>query len=126
MKPDRPWFFEPWRIRLPLPGWVSILHRASGLLLFLALPGALYLLQTSLATAEGYARVAAWLASPAAQVLGLFLLWAALHHLLAGLRHLFLDSGIGLSLPTARRSAAAVLLIAVGLTLGLFVMAGEG
>lgn len=124
MNTDRPRFFEPWRIRLPLPGWVSILHRASGLLLVLALPGALYLLQTSLASAQGYALVTAWLASPAGRLVGVVLLWAGLHHLLAGLRHLVLDSGLGLSLPVARRSAAAVLIAAVGLALGISVMAG--
>ncbi|MCS6786941.1 MAG: succinate dehydrogenase, cytochrome b556 subunit [Thiobacillaceae bacterium] len=111
-------FFQPWRLRLPLTGWVSILHRASGVLLVLALPVLLYLLQTSLASPQGYAQVRAWLSAPAAQLAALVLLWALLHHWLAGLRHLAMDAGLALTLAAARRTAAVTLWLALVLTLG--------
>lgn len=119
MNPGRPQFFSIWRLHLPLPAWVSILHRASGVLLFLALPLALYLLARSLASAQGYAQVQDWLAAPPARLLAFLLLWAGLHHLLAGLRHLAQDLGLGLAWPAARRSAALVMLLALVLSLSL-------
>lgn len=94
---------------LPYPGLVSILHRISGALLFLALPWLLYLFDESLASAEGYARAQAVLAHPLAKLALLGLLWAYAHHWIAGIRHLFLDVHAGIDLPTARATAKGVL-----------------
>lgn len=108
--PRRPIFLDLVRIRLPLPGWVSILHRVSGVLLFLALPLGVWALSLSLSGAAGFYRVQAWIAHPLARLALLVLVWALAHHFFAGLRHLALDMDRGLGLRSARRSSLAVLL----------------
>jgi len=122
--PRRPVFLDLLRIRLPLPGWVSILHRVSGVLLFAAFPFGVWLLSLSLAGEAGFRRSAAYVAHPLAKLLALALTWAFAHHLFAGLRHLALDVHCGESLAPARQSSLAVLLAAGLVTLaaawGLF------
>lgn len=125
MKPvARPVHLELWRIRLPLPGWVSILHRVSGALLFLALPLGVWLLSTSLAGEAGFRQVQAWTTHPLSRLAALILVWAFSHHLFAGLRHLALDMHWGLDLGRARQTSLGVLLATSLVTLaaawGLF------
>ncbi len=88
---------------------VSILHRVSGVVLFLALPLALWLLEQSLGSQEGYARAVALAAHPAAKLVFAGLLWAYAHHFLAGLRILAMDLGLGLERRAARRLSAGIL-----------------
>ncbi len=119
MKPlPRPVYLDLFRIHLPLPGWVSILHRVSGALLFLALPTGVWLLSVSLSGEAGYRRVSEGFAHPLARAGTLVLVWAASHHFFAGLRHLALDVHWGENLVSARRSSLAVML-AAGLATGL-------
>ena len=116
----RPVYLNLFAIRQPVPAVVSILHRISGTLLFLiGLPLVLWTLQASLAAADGYQRVAAFFANPLAKLVLLALVWAYLHHLLAGIRHLLGDIHIGLDLPGARRSAAVCLVLALLLTVAI-------
>ncbi|MBW8307072.1 MAG: succinate dehydrogenase, cytochrome b556 subunit [Thiobacillus sp.] len=111
MKPiERPVYLNLLRIHLPLAGWVSILHRLSGALLFAVLPLGVWALSVSLADETGFLRVADGVAHPLSRLLLLFLVWAFAHHLFAGLRHLALDVDWGVSLPRARQSSLAVLL----------------
>lgn len=118
MKPAaRPVHLDLFRIRLPLPGWVSILHRVSGVLLFLALPLGVWALSLSLSGEAGFNRVQAWAAHPLVRLALLVLVWAFAHHFFAGLRHLALDMDRGLGLRSARRSSLAVLLGAGVVTL---------
>lgn len=119
MSPNRPIFLELWRIKLPATGMVSILHRLSGLLMVLAVPLAATLLALSLSGPEGFEAVAAALDHWLARLALLMLAWSLLHHLLAGLRHLLLDLGIGLDRPVARASAwgtigAALAVLVIG------------
>ncbi|WP_338844836.1 succinate dehydrogenase, cytochrome b556 subunit [Massilia sp. W12] len=103
--------------RLPLAALVSILHRISGLLMFLLLPFVLYLFEQSL-TSEGtyeYLRLN-WFAQPWCKLLLLVLVWGYLHHFCAGIRHLIMDLHIGLDKISARHSAASVLVISLSLT----------
>lgn len=110
MKPIvRPVYLDLLRIRLPLPGWVSILHRVSGALLFLALPFGVWALSVSLAGEAGFRQAAAWMAHPLARLCLLGLVWAFAHHFFAGLRHLALDVHRGVDLRHARQSSLAVL-----------------
>ena len=104
-------------IKLPLPGVVSFLHRVSGVLLFLFIPFALFLLQHSLASEEGYAAVKLALSGGFAKLILLGLLWALLHHFFAGLRFLAMDLHYCLDLAQTRRASAAVLAISLVLTL---------
>lgn len=107
---QRPVDLNPLRVYLPVSGWVSILHRISGVLLCAALPLGVWALSVSLSGEAGYRRVAGAAASPLARLLALGLVWAFAHHFLAGLRHLALDVHSGVDLKHARQSSRAVLL----------------
>ncbi|GGW99580.1 succinate dehydrogenase, cytochrome b556 subunit [Undibacterium macrobrachii] len=102
--------------RLPLAGFVSILHRASGLLMFLLLPFVLYLLEQSLQSEVSFAMMHIFASSVIVKIVLLALVWAYLHHFSAGVRHLFMDFHVGVDKDSGRRSAVAVLLISLGLT----------
>lgn len=119
MQKQRPKHLDLPKIRLPLPGIVSILHRVSGVGLFLSLPLLLYLFQGSLSTAESFASFRAAVGHPLLKLLLLGLLWAYLHHFCAGIRFLFLDIHKGLELPTARATAKIVLVVSLTLTVVL-------
>jgi succinate dehydrogenase / fumarate reductase cytochrome b subunit len=106
-RPDRPVTLPLMRLRLPVTGWVSFLHRISGVLLFLCLPLALYALERSLAGPEAFDEIRRQMTQPAARVLLLLAVWALAHHLFAGIRHLLMDLHVGVSLAAARRSAWA-------------------
>ena len=97
------------RIRLPIGGLVSILHRVSGVLLVLALPPTFLILQQSLHSPESYAQIVTLLSSPPARALLLFVTVLLSHHFLAGLRHLLLDLGVGISRSGGRVGAWLVL-----------------
>jgi succinate dehydrogenase / fumarate reductase cytochrome b subunit len=116
MKPARPYFLDLAAIRLPIGGMVSILHRISGVFLALIVPCLLYTLSLSLGSPEGFARVAAWFGGFFGWVLSTGALWALLHHLFAGLRHLGFDLGLGEEKETARMTAWIALLAAAGIT----------
>lgn len=115
-KKKRPLWFNLSPLNLPVPGLVSIFHRVSGLLLFLGLVWFLFLLDMSLASEGGFARFQAYVAHPVVKLSLLVLLWAYLHHLCAGVRHLFLDIDKGIELATARMTAFAVFAVSLALT----------
>jgi succinate dehydrogenase / fumarate reductase cytochrome b subunit len=116
MNKQRPKHLALLLIKLPLPGFVSILHRISGLLLFLALPLLLLMLQYSLRSIETYTQLMAVLAHPLAKLLLFGLLWAFLHHFCAGLRYLAIDLDYGVKLAQARTSSKVVLAASLLLT----------
>ncbi|MBS1210022.1 MAG: sdhC [Proteobacteria bacterium] len=123
----RPKYLNLIQIRLPLPGIVSILHRVSGVGLFLALGGLIWLLGASLGSAEQLAAFRAVLAFsvlglPVVKLVVLGLVWAYLHHFCAGIRFLFLDMHKGIELETARKTAVAVLAVSLSLTVVLGVL----
>lgn len=102
--------------RLPWAGKISILHRISGVLLFLCLPGLLYLLELSLSSEASYTRFAELLELPIIKLLILGLAWAYLHHFCAGIRYLLLDVHICLARQVAQRSAVIVLAVSLSLS----------
>lgn len=116
MNKQRPKHLALHLIKLPLPGFVSILHRASGLLLFLALPLLLLMLQYSLRSIETYTQLIAMLAHPLAKLLLLGMLWAFLHHFCAGLRYLAVDLHLVHNLAQARNSSKVVMAVSLLLT----------
>ncbi len=73
---QRPKYLNLAEIRLPLPGFVSILHRVSGALLFFGLPILIYLFSSSLDSTESFAQFSALAANPLVKLLLLGLLWA--------------------------------------------------
>ncbi len=121
---ERPYYLNLLQIHLPIGGWVSILHRASGALLSLLVPALLYGLMLSLQSPEGFAQVRGFLAGGIGWFIGLLVSWAVSHHLLAGLRHLGLDIGWGEGRARARQTAWLVLALALALTALLTVRGG--
>ena len=103
--------------KLPPPGMVSILHRVSGALLFLALPLLLWLFDLSLMSELSFARLVEVGSHWFVKLVLLVLLWAFLHHLIAGIRYLLLDLHVGVEKSAARTSALAVFWISLPLTL---------
>ena len=117
MNKKRPKHLALHKIKLPLPGFVSILHRVSGVLLFLALPLLLLMLQYSLASIETHTQLLEVLAHPLSRLVLLGLLWAFLHHFCAGLRYLAIDLHYVRNLAQARSSSKLVMLASGLLTI---------
>jgi len=117
MPKPRPKYLNLLQIRMPVPAVISIMHRASGAVLFLVIPLLLYLLQTSLESANGFAAIRSVFTTPLAKLVLIGLLWAFLHHFCAGIRHLVLDLDIGTDLAPARASSWAVIVVSVTLSL---------
>jgi|SRR5689334_5451710 len=104
-------------IRLPVPGWVSILHRISGaLLIFPFTAWLLYMLDLSLASEGDFARLRSYLQLPLVKIGALVFIWAFCHHFCAGIRYLLLDLNKGIELAHARASSWAVLAVSLLLT----------
>ena len=114
--PTRPKYLNLVQIRLPLPGFVSILHRVSGALLFLALPLVLCAWQSSVASAEQFAQLRAAFSGGLAKLVLLALAWAFFHHICAGIRYLVMDVGAATELATARLTSKIVLAVSLALT----------
>lgn len=95
MKNNRPINLDLTTIRFPITAIVSILHRVSGVFVFLMLPLFLWVLQQSLFSEEGFLDLQDTLSSPVIK----FFLWVVLsalfYHLIAGIRHLLMDMGWG-------------------------------
>ena len=113
----RPVYLNLLRIHLPATGWVSILHRMSGVLLFLAFPLGVWGLSLSLTDEAGFRRMADCAKQPLARLCLLLLIWAFAHHFFAGLRHLALDAHWGVDRRRARQSSIGVLLAGGVITL---------
>lgn len=112
----RPKYLNLVQIRLPLAGFASILHRVSGIGLFLLLPLLIWLFDLSLASAESFGRFLAIVGHPLVKLILLGLLWAFLHHLCMGIRILLLDVHVGIDKAAARRSALVVMAVSLALT----------
>lgn len=122
MPQARPKYLNLMQIRLPLPGLVSILHRISGAALFLFIPFLLVLFEASLRSPETFTRFKLLLSYWTVKLIVIGLVWAYLHHLCAGIRHLALDLHYGTDLPAARATSWVVLAVSIGLTLVVAVM----
>jgi succinate dehydrogenase / fumarate reductase cytochrome b subunit len=104
-------------IRLPVPGWVSILHRISGALLFFPFAAwALYMLDTSLGSEQGFRAIRDYFQLALVKLGMLVFIWAYCHHFCAGIRYLFLDLDKGIELRTARITSWVVIAAGLGLT----------
>ncbi len=112
--------------RLPLAGIVSILHRISGAIMFLLMPFIIWMFDTSLSSEISFAKFKAafnigMLGLPGFmwKLVTLALIWSFLHHLIAGVRHLYMDINHAVSKEFGKTSAIVTLAISVGLTLVL-------
>jgi len=111
------------RYRLPPAGIVSILHRVSGLGLFLFLPFIVWVFDSSLTSEITYQQFTAtfirgvgFVPGFVLKLLALGLIWAYLHHFIAGLRHLWMDATHAVTLEFGRRSALVTLAVSALLT----------
>jgi succinate dehydrogenase / fumarate reductase cytochrome b subunit len=84
--------------RLPAAGWVSILHRVSGVLMFALMPFIIWMFDKSITSELSFARFSSAFSQGLGifpgwfvKLVGLALIWAFLHHFIAGLRHLWMD-----------------------------------
>ena len=112
--------------RLPPAGIVSILHRVSGVLMFLLLPFVIWLFDVSLTSEISYERFTStfiagvgWLPGWFMKLVALALIWAYLHHLIAGVRHLWMDVAHSVSKEEGHLSALSTLASSAMLTIGL-------
>jgi succinate dehydrogenase / fumarate reductase, cytochrome b subunit len=112
--------------RLPLAGLVSILHRVSGLLMFVLLPFIIWMFDTSLTSEITYGQFTSvftagfwFVPGIVVKLIALALIWAYLHHLIAGLRHLWMDATHAVTLQFGRASAIFTLALSGVLTLAL-------
>jgi succinate dehydrogenase / fumarate reductase cytochrome b subunit len=114
------------KYRLPMAGIVSILHRISGALMFLLLPFIIWLFDTSLSSEISYERFTSAFVAGIGVVPGWFLklvalalIWAYLHHLIAGIRHLWMDVTHSVSVDAGAKSAKLTLGLSLVLTVAL-------
>jgi len=110
--------------RLPAAGIVSILHRISGFIMFLLMPFIIWMFDTSVSSEYSFAKFKAVFNTGASGVfwklVALALIWAYLHHFIAGLRHLWMDiRHAAVSKAFGKSSATATLALSIGLTVVL-------
>jgi succinate dehydrogenase / fumarate reductase, cytochrome b subunit len=112
------------KYRLPPAGMVSILHRVSGVLMFVLMPFIIWMFDTSLTSEISHAQFSAVFAGGAGFVPGWFvklvalgLIWAFLHHFIAGVRHLWMDATHAVTKEFGHASALLTLGLSVVLTL---------
>ncbi|MGI1677636.1 MAG: succinate dehydrogenase, cytochrome b556 subunit [Cellvibrionaceae bacterium] len=120
MNDKRPVNLDLTTVSFPLTALVSITHRISGVILFAGIAVLLWGLQASLQSEESFLELKNQLTNPICQ----FILWATLaalaYHLIAGLRHLIMDFGIGETLEGGKRGAQ----VAIFLSVVLIILAG--
>jgi succinate dehydrogenase / fumarate reductase, cytochrome b subunit len=102
--------------RLPPAGIVSILHRISGVLMFLLLPFVIWLFDVSLTSEISYERFSStfvaglgFLPGWFMKLVALALIWAYLLHFIAGIRHLWMDATHSVSMEEGHLSAISTL-----------------
>ncbi|WP_310627770.1 succinate dehydrogenase, cytochrome b556 subunit [Limnohabitans sp.] len=112
--------------RLPAAGIVSILHRISGLIMFLLLPLIVWMFDTSVSSEISFAKFSAaftvglgFVPAVLVKVVVLGLIWAYLHHMIAGVRHVYMDVCHAVTKEFGKSSAIATLVLSLGLTAAL-------
>jgi len=109
----RPVFLTLHQIRMPVTAVLSILHRVFGVVMVIAIPFLIYQLDKSVSSEQAYAEVVECLSSSWVRILTGVLAWFFIYHLLAGIRFLILDLGIGTERVMARKSAWLVYVLAL-------------
>jgi len=110
MSDKRPVYLNLLKIRLPLTGIVSFAHRITGVILFLALPFVVYLLDLSIESEQSFSQAQDILNQPVMLLVQILLLWSIAHHFFAGIRFLLIDAEIGVEKTQAKMGAWLVLL----------------
>ena len=112
--------------RLPAAGWVSILHRVSGALMFLLMPFIIWMFDASITSEISFSSFAAafnvgigFIPGWFMKLVALAIIWAYLHHFIAGIRHLYMDAFHAVTKEFGKSSAVATLVLSLGLTVVL-------
>ncbi len=112
--------------RLPAAGWVSILHRVSGALMFLLMPFIIWMFDSSITSEISFAKFAAafngglgFIPGWFMKLVALAIIWAYLHHFIAGIRHLYMDTFHAVTKEFGKSSAVVTLVLSLGLTVVL-------
>ena len=103
--------------RLPLAGLVSILHRISGAIMFLLLPFVIWMFDASVSSEYSFARFTNAFDHGVVKLIALGLIWAFLHHFVAGVRHVLMDARHTVAKEQGQRTAIVTLVISIALTL---------
>jgi succinate dehydrogenase / fumarate reductase cytochrome b subunit len=118
MNQKRPVNLELSTLHFPIMAITSIMHRLSGIAVFLLLPFMLYLLQQSLHSPESFASLQTYIQCNFVK----FLIWgfisALFYHFMAGVRHMIADLGYGETVETARKTAVILLVLTLISTIG--------
>ncbi len=109
----RPVNLDLTKFAFPLPALASITHRVAGMVLFAGILFLLWVLERSLVSAEGFNAVKEMLTAPLSRVITWVLLSALIYHLIAGIKHLCLDLGMGETLEGGRLSAWLVIIVSL-------------
>lgn len=120
MNSKRPVNLDITTIKLPLPAYTSILHRISGVILFIGLGFLLYGLELSLASEESFDALKALLSAPLAKIIIWGILSALIYHLIAGVKHLLMDVDVG----DGKESGSLGAIITLVLSTVLIILAG--
>ena len=110
---NRPVNLDISTLKLPITAYASILHRISGVFLLLGVAVLLWMLDTSLSSPEGFKQVKECLSSPIAKAVLWFVLVGLGYHMIAGVRHLLMDLGLGETLEGGRLGARIVIVLAI-------------
>lgn len=113
MSTQRPVFLDIAKMRFPITAVISILHRISGVILFLFIPLAIYLLDKSLTSPQSFDALKVWISHPGTALLIWIMLSATSFHLFAGIRHLLMDCGLFEHFRQAQLTAVLVLFATV-------------
>jgi succinate dehydrogenase / fumarate reductase, cytochrome b subunit len=112
--------------RLPVAGWVSILHRVSGLLMFILMPLIIWMFDNSITSEISFAKFSAafnvgigFVPGWFMKLVALALIWGYLHHFIAGLRHLYMDVCHAVTKEFGKSSAIVTLVLSLSLTAAL-------
>ena len=119
---QRPVYLNLLKIKLPIAGFMSIIHRATGVFMFIALPILIYLLDLSLSGPEGYEAANDAVHGFFGAVFVFLIMYSLMHHLLAGIRYLLIDVDMGVEKDIAGKTALYVLVAAP--ILGLLLTGG--
>ena len=115
VKDNRPVNISPvdlLKFGFPVTAISSILHRMTGVLLFLSVPICLWALQKSL-TPEGFVEMSTIMACWVSKLIAWAILSMLAYHIVAGVRHLLMDAGVGEELESGRRGSYIVIILGV-------------
>jgi len=119
VKDNRPVNLDISTISLPLAAYTYITHRVSGVIVFVGIAILLWIFNTSLGSEEGFNQIKEAMTSPIAKFVVWGILSALAYHMVAGIKHLLMDSGIGETKEAAPVGAKITIFLSLVLIIAL-------